>query len=200
MHTPEPENTSRPSGHPKSIRRKLLQFMYDRYLNDPLEMVEPETFAAQLPEVTRRELVSNMHYLGDRRLVELMLGYNPPMFAAARITANGIDLVENRFEFNLRFPPAPGTEEEATAALPHLIEHLVEEADFSPLDGEERACLLRDVQFLRDELARPAHRWRQHVILAVLTWILDSADDPPETLPSALALQVRVQQVMAEEA
>jgi hypothetical protein len=185
--------------HPKAVRRKLLQFMYDRYLNDPLEMVEPEEFATHIPEVSRRELVPNMHYLSDRRLVELMIGYNPPMFAAARITANGIDLVENRFEFNLRFPPQPGSEEEAAADLPHLVERLVEEADFSALDGEERSSLLRDVQFLRDELSRPVHRWRQEVIQTVLGWITDSVDDPAESLPSAIVLRTRVEEVMAEE-
>jgi hypothetical protein len=200
MHTAENGGPLDKPRHPKTIRRQLLQFMYDRYLNDPLEMVEPEDFATQLPDITRRQLVPNMHYLSDRRLVELMIGYNPPMFAAARITATGIDVVENRFEFNLRFPPEPGEEEEAAAELPHLVERLVEEADFSPLDGEQRMSLLRDVQFLRDELARPAHRWRQEVILAVLGWILDSVDDPAEVLPSAVVLRERVQQVMAEEA
>lgn len=146
-------------------------------------MLAPSDFLAD-GALRREELAANMHYLHDRNLVELMIGYNPPMFAAARITANGIDLVENRFEFNLRFPPEPGEDEEAMADLPRLMERLVEEAECSPLDGEARTCLLRDVQFLRDEVARPVHRWRVHVIETVLEWIAANFEDPDQTLPS----------------
>ena len=172
--------------HPKFIRRRLMNILYSRYQQDPLEMLLPEDFLG--PEgVLREELVANIHYLADRKLVELMIGYNPPLFAAARITADGIDLVENRFQFNLRFPPEPGQLDEAFADLPVLIEQLVEEVEFAPLDGEARMALLRDVQFLRDEIARPAHRWRRSVIETVLGWISDAAEAGEAELP-ALAL------------
>ena len=174
--------------HPKHARRRLMNVLYDRYQRDPLEMLVPEDFLG--PEgVAREELVANIHYLADRKLVELMIGYNPPLFAAARITANGIDLVENRFLFNLRFPPEPGQEEEAFADLPVLMERLVEEAEFAPLDGEARMALLRDVQFLRDELARPVHRWRRSVIDTVLGWIIDAAEDAQRDVPTAFTIQ-----------
>jgi len=169
--------------HPKTVRRRLLTILYERYLQDPLEMLSPEDLLAD-GTVERADLVANMHYLHDRHLVELMIGYAPPMFAAARITADGIDLVENRFEFNLRFPPAPDEQEEAFAALPYLLERLLEEADFSPLDGEARRCLLRDVQFLRDEISRPASRWRREVIEQVLAWIAGNFEAPESVLPS----------------
>ena len=139
--------------------------------------------------VTRADLVPNIFYLSDRNLVELMIGYNPPLFAAVRITADGIDLVENRYEFNLRFPPAPGEIEEGFAGVPVVVERLVEEADFSPLDGEARRCLLRDVQYLRDELSRPAQRWRADVIDTVLGWIAGYFETPDEVLPSLAILR-----------
>jgi len=134
--------------------------------------------------IKKEELLANIHYLSDRGLVELMIGYNPPMFAAARITAEGIDIVEDRFEFDLRFPPAPGEAEEIHASVPLLVERLVAEADFSALDGEKRKCLLRDVQYLRDELARPAERWRPHVVETILIWIEDHFNGSGESLPS----------------
>ena len=177
------------SRHPKSVRRRLLTILYEHYLKDPLEMLSP----ADLLEdgtVTREELVPNVYYLNDRNLVELMIGYNPPLFAAVRITANGIDLVENRYEFNLRFPPAPGEVEEAMAELPVTVERLVEEADFSPLDGEARRSLLRDVQYLRDELSRPAERWRSDVVETVLGWIEGHFDRPEEILPSVAQIRL----------
>ena len=169
--------------HPKTLRRRILTILYERYLEDPLEMLGPEEFLAD-EYISRKDLPANMHYLHDRQLVEMMIGYNPPMFAAARITAKGIDLVENRFQFNLQFPPLPDQLEETTGPLPALVERLVEEADFAPLDGEARKCLLRDVQYLRDEVARPAHRWRCHVIHAILDWLEEPFDTVDEVLPS----------------
>lgn len=156
--------------HPKTVRRRILQALYQRYLHDPLDMAAPQDVMDDAG-VAREDLVANVYYLQDRGLIELLMGYNPPLFAAARMTADGIDLVENAFQFNLRFPPAPGEIEEALATVPILLERLVQEADFSPLDGEARQALLRDVQYLRDEVARPAVRWRIDVIRAVLNWI-----------------------------
>ncbi|HRZ16708.1 MAG TPA: hypothetical protein P5141_04015, partial [Candidatus Hydrogenedentes bacterium] len=92
--------------HYRHIRRTLLKALYEQYREDPLEMVEPERL---LPKVDgdRRSLMFNMHYLSDRGLVEMMLGYRPPLFSGARITADGIDLVENRTLFDAKYPPLP---------------------------------------------------------------------------------------------
>jgi len=179
--------------HPKSIRRRLMTILYERYLQDPLEMLTPEDFLGA-DGVLREELIANIHYLADRNLVELMIGYNPPMFAAARIMADGIDLVENRFLFNLRFPPETDEQEEAFAEIPTLVERLVEEAEFAPIDGEARLALLRDVQYLRDEIARPVRRWRRDVIDTVLTWVARNIDEPHIHLPSLAPLQASISQ------
>ena len=179
--------------HPKSTRRRMLIILYERYQKDPLDMLGPDDLLED-GTLTREDLMPNMYYLNDRGLVELMMGYNPGMFAAARITVQGIDLVENEYEFNLVFPGAPGALEAAMADVPVLMERLVEEADFSALDGEERRCLLRDVQYLRDELARPANRWRADVIRTVLDWIAGFFDDPDEALPSLAKLRRLLEQ------
>jgi len=178
--------------HPKAVRRRILEILYHRYLSDPLEMLTPEDFLAD-ELISRENLVPNIHYLNDRKLAELMIGYNPPLFAAARIRAEGIDLVENAFEFDRRFPPAHDEGERDSWELPTLLEKLVEEGDFAPLDGEERHALLRDIQYLRDEVARPPHRWRRKVIATVLGWIeAPFGDDAAAHLPSA----ARIRQVI----
>lgn len=174
--------------NPKSVRRRILTILYEHYLADPLEMLAPEDVLED-GTILREDLLANIHYLGDRGLVELMIGYNPPMFAAARITADGMDLVENRFEFNLRFPPELDELEETMAGVPLLMERLVAEADFSSVDGEKRKCLLRDIQYLRDELARPAERWRRNVIETVCSWIDDYFANRDEVLPSLSELR-----------
>jgi hypothetical protein len=169
--------------HPKTVRRRLLLLLYEHYLADPLELLSP----AQLQEeasVLREELQPNIFYLYDRGLVELMTSYNPPMFSGARITAEGIDLVEDFFEFNRRFPPEMGEYEDRFAEVPMLVERLVDEAELSALDGENRRCLLRDVQYLRDELSRPVERWRHDVVNTVLDWMEAYFRGMDETLPS----------------
>jgi len=145
--------------HPKHVRRLLLERLYERYMHDPLGMLGPPDLLDG-GIVSRESLIPNIHYLHDRGLVELMLGFSAPMFDGARITADGIDLVENTSEFGLRFPQSLDDEEALSAGVPVLMERLVEEADLCALDGEARRALLRDIQYLREELARPLRRWR----------------------------------------
>lgn len=162
--------------------------MYEHYLSDPLDMLTPDKLHEE-GCVTREELQPNIFYLSDRGLVELMTDYKPPMFSGVRITADGIDLVENLYEFNLRFPPELGEYEDSLADVPMHMERLVEEAELSALDGERRRSLLRDVQYLRDELVRPPERWRGEVVQTVLDWIEGYFEGSDDGLPSLGALR-----------
>ena len=171
--------------HHKSIRRSLLITLYEHYMADPAEMVEPALFLAD-GTLEKHSLLVNMHYLSDRGLVELMLGYDHSSFAAVRITAKGIDLVENQFELDHQFPPHPDAAEQGAADLPMLIELVQAEADLCDLDGVARRALFDDIAYLRSEIARPAAAWRLHVIQAVLGWMAQTVadcDSPPPTLP-----------------
>ena len=178
---PDWYNAAMIARHPKSVRRRMMTMLYEHYCTDPLHTLASEDMLAEGP--FEKADLWNAFYLHDRGLIELMIGYNPPFFTGARITADGIDLCENRFEFNLRFPAMPGETEEIHAEVPVLMERLVEEADLCALDGEARRSLLRDVQYLRDELARPADRWRREVIEALLAW-MEGYFDGPHELPS----------------
>ena len=178
--------------HPKSTRRRILLRLYESYQIDPLLMLSPEDLLED-PRIEKEHLVHNMHYLHDSKLVELMLSYRPPMFASTRITAAGIDLVENHSAFNLRFPPDPNDFEATHSHIPILMERLVEEVELSPLDGEIRMALLRDVQYLREEIARPVERWRSHVIQQVLHWLAGPfKDDVDEWLPSLATIRKKI--------
>ncbi len=165
----------------KALRRSILELLYESYLNDPLRMVEPEVFFAR-PPLDRQNIVPNMHYLADRKLVEMMMGYTPPMFSAVRITAAGIDLVEHRYAFDLQFPPLNGGPE---TEIPALLERLIEECDFLPLEGVARRQLLGDALHLREELNRPLQWWRPALIRVLLEIIEEhraQADTPLEVL------------------
>ena len=185
------------SRNPKDIRRQILLTLYDRYFEAPLEMLDPEDLMGS-GEIAHEDLVPNAHYLRDRGLVELMIGYNTTSFAAIRITADGIDLVENHYAFNTRFPADMADVSETLNELPLLVERLIEEVDLSPLEGEVRAALLRDVQYLRDEFSRPVHRWRRSVIDTVMGWIAEPFDNVDEALPSLTKIKTLLQQESRE--
>jgi hypothetical protein len=181
--------------HAKAVRRRILLFLYARYQQDPTEMVGPEVFITE-QGFTKADLVFHMHYLSDHRLVELAMGYAPPLFASVRLTGQGVDVVEHPFELDRRFPAAPEESGDGYGDLPVLLERLLVEAECASLDGEARRGLLRDVLYLREEVARPVADWRPAVLGAVLTWIAAPFDDAAEELPSLVLIQARLAPVL----
>ena len=186
-----------PTNH-KAIRRQLLNQLYAAYIADPLRMVEPEVFL-DLPGIDRTNIIPNMHYLHDRKLVEMMLGYSPPMFSAVRITPAGIDLVEDRYTFDLQFPPQAVAGTTSESALPGLIEHLIAQGDLSPLDGHVRQQVLNDIQFLRHELAQDKAHWRPEVIRSVLDWLEERHLESGGALPACELIRKTVHNVGQEQ-
>jgi hypothetical protein len=174
--------------HPKAVRRYVLQVLYEAYMADPLEMLSPDDFLCR-GQITRHGLAVSMHYLRDDGLAEVMLGYRPPLFVSARITTKGIDLVENRYQFDRRFPPEVTETGDGLESVPALMEQLIAEADLCSLERGSREGLLRDVQYLRGELARPFHLWRHDVVERLLEWIAAPFNGDLEEMPSLPALR-----------
>ena len=172
----------------KAVRRAILEFLYENYLEDPLRMVEPEPILARSP-INGENVIPNMHYLFDRKLVEMMMGYTPPMFSAVRITPAGIDLVEDRYNFDRQFPPCCEATGESKTTIPHLVELLVAQGDLTPLDGWTRRQLQRDIQYLRDELAQPQAQWRTEVLETQLAWIEERHQESGNGLPALAELR-----------
>lgn len=165
-----------------------MEILYDNYQKDPLHMLTPYDIA-EYGTVVLEDLTPNCHYLHDRDLIELMVGYNPPMFDAARIAPNGIELYENLSEFDKTFPRDPSEARlRAPNAIP-LMMRLAREAEASSLEGLRREWLMRDLSHLRDELRRPEEEWNAETILRDLEWLkgLFEANEDPE-LPSLEAL------------
>lgn len=182
--------------HPKHVRRHILTVLYKHFRKDPMEMLDPEDLLSD-GLVTHDDLMWNVSYLNDLGLAEMMIGYHPTMFDAVRIGPAGVDLVENESEFNLRFPPKLEEAEEALAPISTLVERLLQEVDLCALDGERRQTLRRDIQFLRDEVARPAARYRREVFESVLDWIGGHGTDMDEELPSLGDLRKRIAELSA---
>lgn len=149
--------------NPKSTRRRILLDLYEVYQEQPLQMVSAEELIERTG-IPREVLPPNAFYLHDRGLVEMMVGYTPPLFAGIRISPRGIDLVEDRAKFDIEFPELAVAEFETRAVLMPLLMRVVDEIEASAMNGARRAWLLQDVARLRDELRQPRDAWRgEHI-------------------------------------
>jgi len=171
--------------------------LYRHYQEDPQETLTPEDILEH-GTVDRKELFWNLHYLHDCGLVEMMLGFNPMYFDAARITARGIDLVENHRALDLYFPAEPDPDDQAAHNIPFMLERIVEEGDLCSLDGEARQAILQDVRYLREELSRPARRWRREVVEQIMDWLAEATAGVEEGLPTLPALRACVREILNE--
>lgn len=156
---------------PKQARRVLLELLYKSFLEDPLCMLSAHEVLDQT-SIERDNLAANAYYLYDRKLVEMMIGYNPPLFAAIRIAPEGIDIVEDTERFERMFPAGElPSRPDATRVIP-LMMRLAEQAENAPIEGLRKEWLLRDVSHLRDALRAPIERWDGHAIRSTLGWII----------------------------
>ena len=174
--------------------------LYEEYLQDPHSMLSPEDLLAD-KHIRREDLPPNAYYLHDRGYVEMMIGYNPPLFDAVRISPSGIDLYEDADELNLRLPSLPDSQDDATEKAVALLLQLGKEAEDAPVSGLQREWFLRDVTRLWDELRRPSVAWRKHEVDARMAWIRQYfGPGMGEPLPSLRALEALMAETLAKRA
>jgi hypothetical protein len=182
------------SVHPKYARRIVLELLYKNFLEDPLRMLS----AADVLDDTcleRESLAANAYYLYDRKLVEMMVGYNPPLFAAIRISPEGIDLVEDTERFDRMFPVETEAESLDLSRMIPLMMELADQAERASIDGVRKEWLLRDVTGLREALQSPESRWDTEKIWTLLRWLeafVESGSDID--LPAIRELQALLSQ------
>ncbi|MCH7958855.1 MAG: hypothetical protein IID08_01915 [Candidatus Hydrogenedentes bacterium] len=158
------------SQNPKYVRGRILQILYEHFLDDPMKMLTPEDILGD-ESIERKILATSAIYLHERGLIELAIGYAPPLFTSAKISPDGVDLVENEDSFRREFSDTSAADGESNREATLLMVSLAKEAELSPLQGLQREWLYRDLTHLRDELRRPVDTWRQEVILRSIGWI-----------------------------
>ncbi len=174
----------------KSTRRLILTTLYDQYLADPLRMLTPSEML-ETEELTRENLAANAHYLHERGLIELLTGYNAPLFAATRISPEGIDLVEDTARFREVMGHDAAVVDDISADAPRLVLKVAEEANVSNLSDVRKQWLLDDLRSLRDEFRKAPHERQEHVVRGLLAAVSDYFDgDSGEALPSFRELRV----------
>lgn len=85
------------------VRRKILEILYERFVEHPYNRTTPKEFKEQLG-ISLRDLNYNIIYLEDKCLIELQKPLEGSLFVGARITHRGIDLIEDEYEFDIMFP------------------------------------------------------------------------------------------------
>lgn len=184
-----PADAPKQNTTPKQIRRRLLLSLYRRYLEDPLQMVTPEDILEE-GHVLRNQLAANAHYLNDRGLVEMMMGYKPPLFAAVRISPKGIDLVEDYEAFNRLFPETDTNGFDTQRKTLSHIYKLAAEIEALDLPPALRAWIMDDVKELRTLLRASPERWSAADVRARLAWLdHDLTEHAGITSPALLALR-----------
>jgi hypothetical protein len=88
------------------IRRRILQLLYEVHNRDPHGAIEQDKLPQQLNLPTNR-VQPNLAYLCEKKLVQLRrtTAGGCRVYHFAKITASGIDLLDDPSEFNARFPP-----------------------------------------------------------------------------------------------
>ena len=176
---------------PKHARRVIMTVLYECYQRDPLFMMTPSDMA-DASALLMDDIAPNCHYLHERELIELIMGYNPPLFAAARIAPEGIDLYEDQRRFKRFFSPSTDEHAEDTVAVVPLVMSLAQEAEATPLKGLQREWLLRDVTRLRELMHGPEKTWDGEAIANAIEW-LDGFVGPGIEMPSLTRIKQIVQ-------
>lgn len=162
--------------------------LYEQYLADPLRMLTPEEMLED-DGLTRQTLAANSHYLHDRGYIELLTGYNPPLFAAARIAPMGIDLIEDRELFREILGQDAPVVDAVSVEGPRMVLRVADEVAESGLSPVRQQWLLSDLRRLRDEFRKEPQERREDIIRATLESVAEYFDDDPAVaLPSFGAL------------
>jgi len=159
----------------REVRRIILMYLYDRYLADPHTVLSPKQIENGA-ELTRHELMANIFYLEERGYVECMKRYGSRLFAAARITPEGIDLVEDMPRLmalfgDIRERAAPVVEGEFDVDVAETLRRLHVVVYAHVFDTDQRNAVLDDLRALEFEMGRPADRRRLARIRALLDWL-----------------------------
>lgn len=141
-----------------AIRRKILELLYESSAEHPYNRVTPKELREAMG-IGLRELHFNMVYLEEKGYVELQQPLEGTIFVTARITAKGIDIVENEYEINVLFPaePAPA---QASPDLDAMFDGLFRAAqNTGGLSDDSRELLVEELKQIHNELAsgRPSY-------------------------------------------
>ena len=159
----------------RAVRRKILIALYEVYQIHPQAMLSPRE-VMDAADVTHDGLARNIFYLEEHGLVECLKRFGTRPFGAAKLTAKGVDIVEDENKLNELVPINGDATEGPTDELAELFERIRTDARNAPLGQEDIDSLIDELEFVQKSLARAQTDERAEKIQTVLGWITDSFD------------------------
>lgn len=135
------------------IRRKILEMLYERFKEHPYHRITPKEFKEAL-NIGLKELNYNIIYLEEKGYVELQKPLEGNIFVGARITTNGIDLVEDEYQFDIIFPIAKAEPAEPTDIL-RKFDILIENTKSSvEINDDLKEIIIEEIAEIKGELEK----------------------------------------------
>ena len=182
VHDKIPASAADDSISNREIRYRILMCLYETYTWDPNSVMTPQEIESGT-SLTRDQIVRNIFYLEERGYVQCMKHYGSRLFAAARISPNGIDIVEDEVRQTALFgslsdTTAPiqdgGMSIDASELLRGLYLAVFNHQSF---DTDQRNAIIGDLRALEFELNRVPERRRLYRIRALVEWIHEPLAD-----------------------
>jgi len=135
------------------IRRKILQILYESFTEHPYNRITPKEFKEML-RIGLRELHFNIIYLEEKDYVELSKPLEGSVFAGARITPKGIDLVEDECEINVLFPVQSSASPISNDILERFDSLLQETGEITDLSNDSKELVIEELKRIQTELKK----------------------------------------------
>jgi len=135
------------------IRRKILQILYESFTEHPYNRITPKEFKEMLG-IGLRELHFNIIYLEEKDYVELSKPLEGSVFAGARITPKGIDLVEDECEINVLFPVQCSASPISNDILKRFDSLLQETGEITDLSNDSKELVIEELKRIQTELKK----------------------------------------------
>jgi hypothetical protein len=165
----------------RAIRRKLLVALYEAYETHPHAMLSPRE-VMNAADVQYDGLLQNIFYLEERGFVECLKGFGTTLFGAAKLTAEGVDVVEDVQTLNELFPVEGAAPAGPADELTELLERVRIAALRAPLGQEDIDSLVEELEYVRGSLSRTRTPDRLNKIETFLGWISASFDGDQSVL------------------
>lgn len=135
------------------IRRKILEMAYAQFQENPYYRITPGEFKEKL-NVHIKELHFNIVYLEEKGFLELQKPVEGSLFVSARITARGIDLVEDEYQLAVLFPVKKDTTQ-AQINVFKEFDLIVDKITNSDVIGKDtKELIVEEVKEIQKELKK----------------------------------------------
>ena len=176
-----------PARDNKQKRRTILLALYEAFEKTPQSVLTPRDIV-DATGIARDELGALVCYLEERGYVECMRRFGEgTLFGGVRISADGIDVVEDPLKLDLLFPETPRDQDDRSAdtdardvRIKRAVDNLyaIASSDLAEIDLKDSVA--EDLSSLEWEFSRASDARRLKKILALLEFIQECFNGCPD--------------------